>query len=178
LFYNDYSSLIGVVWGNGTAKLLPVNVDSTAKATGKGGELSAAWHPLSWMDLALAYSYLDLSMTSSSSVVLGKIDFSRVYINPDTSPRHQISFHSTLDLPLHVKCTLWLRYVDALRGPGTPEYVTLDARIAWKPLPNLELSLVGQNLFEPKHQEYGMDQFGDITAPTARSMYGKVAWTF
>ncbi len=179
LFYNDYSSLIGVQKGTMTT-FFPINVAPALTATGKGGELAIDWRPLTWMNLVLAYSYLDLTVTSSSPVIANGLDLSRSLMYADTAPRHQLSIHSTTDLSSHVKCTLWLRYVDSLPmpGPGVPDYVTMDARIAWKPLPTLELSLVGQNLFEPTHREYGIDTNGDLTAPVARSMYGKVAWSF
>lgn len=56
-------------------------------------------------------------------------------------------------------------------------YVTLDVRLAWKPFPALELSMVGQNLLAGHHLEY-MDE-GVINPTTIpRSVYGKVAVEF
>ncbi len=177
LFYNDYSSLIGVVQGTpqgGTPPtVIPINAAATSTATGKGGELSVDWHPLAWLELALLYSYLDLSVSSTSS-----LPQDRAFSYADTSARHQLSFRPGLNLPGNVKCDLWLRYVGALPDPAVSDYVTLDARIAWKPLKNLELSLVGQNLLEPKRLEFGPDMFGNPAAQTERSFYGKAAWTF
>ena len=183
LFYNDYSSLVGVVQGNPSGgsppTLVPVNVAPTATAIGKGGELSVNWKALTWMDLALAYSYLDISVSSSSSLLSPDgSDFNRIVLSGETSPRHQMSLISFLTLPHNVKCTFWLRYVDSLPALGVPDYVTLDTRIAWKPVANLEFSLVGQNLLAPKHQEFGADMFGNSAGQTERSMYGKVAWLF
>jgi iron complex outermembrane receptor protein len=130
------------------------------------------------MNVAMSYSYIDLRVTSTTSLKLAGQDVNRTWMDADTAPRHQVSARSTVELPYKIRCTLWLRYVDELRGPGAPEYVTMDAVIAWKSLPNLELSLAGQNLIEPKHFEYGVDATGNQTAPIARSVYGKVAWTF
>ena len=180
LYYNDYRSLVGVVQGapvGGTADtppaLIPINVQPTATAVGKGGELLVNWRPLTWVDLALAYSYLDLSVTSQSS-----LPFDRMVMNADTSPRHLLSVISKLDLPRNVKCSLWLRYADSLPGAGIADYVTADARVAWKPLADLELSLVGQNLLQSKHREFGPDLFGNPSVDVGRSMYGKIVWTF
>jgi iron complex outermembrane receptor protein len=126
------------------------------------------------MDLALAYSHLDLSVKSISS-----LDFDKLVVYANTAPRNQLSFISVLDLPRNVKCTLWVRYVDNLPTfAEVSNYVTMDARIAWKPIPTLELSLVGQNLLEPKHKEFGADMFGNISADVERSMYGKMTWSF
>ena len=73
-----------------------------------------------------------------------------------------------------------LRWVDSFRfnnvgEPATvPGYVELDARISWRPRPNWELSIVGQNLLNNHHLEYV------IASPNPREeiergVYGKVA---
>jgi iron complex outermembrane receptor protein len=51
----------------------------------------------------------------------------------------------------------------ALASPAVPAYTTVDMRYGWKLRRDLELSLVGQNLFDQKHAEYG--------AAPARSVY-------
>ncbi|MEI6205141.1 MAG: TonB-dependent receptor [Desulfuromonadales bacterium] len=177
LFYNQYDTLIGLVEGTphvgASSSFVPISVNADSTAIGRGGELSMDWHPLHWLNLALTYSFLDLSVSFSASPPQN-----RIIMNADTSPRHQFSFRSTLSLPKNVTCTFWLRYVDSLPGPGVPDYVTFDARVGWKPLPNLELSLVGQNLLEQKHMEFGPDMFNNPSTETRRSMHGKVSWSF
>jgi iron complex outermembrane receptor protein len=176
LFYNDYSSLIGVEVGK-FSTYLPINVVSNGAATGKGGELSVDWRPLTWINLAMAYSYIDLSVLTTSSTL---DSFSKALMNAATAPRHLASVRSVFDLSKNVKCTLWLRYVDSLNmtQPSVDDYFTMDARVAWKPIPALELSLDGKNLLESKHLEYGDDSTGFQFAPIPRSVYGKVAWSF
>jgi iron complex outermembrane receptor protein len=51
----------------------------------------------------------------------------------------------------------------------------MDLRIAWRPRKNLELSVVGQNLFDDQHPEFGAPG-SQMEIP--RSIYGKVAWHF
>jgi iron complex outermembrane receptor protein len=48
-----------------------------------------------------------------------------------------------------------LRGIAALHTPAVPAYVAVDLRIGWKPRRDLELSLVGQNLFDSAHAEFG-----------------------
>ncbi len=57
------------------------------------------------------------------------------------------------------------------------DYVSMDIRLAWNPVNNLELSLVGQNLLAEQHLEYRQEA---ITTPTEidRGMYGKLVWHF
>ena len=57
-------------------------------------------------------------------------------------------------------------------------YVTMDARIAWKPLKTLELALVGQNLFQRRHPEYIPETINTTASEVPRSVYGKVTWRF
>jgi iron complex outermembrane recepter protein len=67
------------------------------------------------------------------------------------------------------------RYVDNVQNVA--RYLTADLRFAYRPTPNLELSLVGQNLLDARHAE----QASTIGAPTyevPRSYYGKVTWKF
>lgn len=183
LFYNDYSSLIGVAMGEPVGMpptLVPVNAMQAATAIGRGGELAVSWRPVAWTDLTLAYSYLDLKVFTNTAPILNEgVDYNRTVMNADTAPRHQLSFISTVDLPKNVTWTFWLRYVGGIPAfPDVPGYVTCDTRIAWKPLPKLELSLVGQNLIEPRHREFGTDMFENSATPVERSMYGKVTWSF
>jgi iron complex outermembrane receptor protein len=75
------------------------------------------------------------------------------------------------------------RYVDSNKAIGffgstvINDYVSMDIRLAWNPINNLELSLVGQNLLAKQHLEYRQEA---ITTPTEidRGMYGKVVWQF
>ena len=190
LYYHDYSSLIGVQQRDkGSLQYVPFNAANNGSAIGKGGELSVAWHQPGWLDMTLAYSYLTLSVSSNdlstSSTPLSADDSSFVarinnylkFVN--TSPRHQISCMPVFTLPYNVKLTLWLRYVDRLPAyTEVSDYVTMDERLAWKPIPDLELSLVGQNLIKPDHMEFGADVDGAPVSAIDRSVYGKVTWHF
>jgi iron complex outermembrane receptor protein len=55
-----------------------------------------------------------------------------------------------------------------------PSYVTADVRLGWRPRPNLEFSIVGQDLVQEKHMEYSSGTAQGIP----RSFYGKVTWRF
>jgi iron complex outermembrane receptor protein len=50
---------------------------------------------------------------------------------------------------------LTLRHVGQLRAPLVPAYTSLDMRVGWKVSPALELSVVGQNLLDAAHGEFG-----------------------
>jgi len=94
-----------------------------------------------------------------------------------------------MDLPHQLEWTAAVRWVDALHidngptgGPAVgivPAYFELDSRLAWRPVPRLQLSLVGQNLLHDHHPEYG---YPSPTPPMrdeiVRSVYGKISWGY
>jgi iron complex outermembrane receptor protein len=55
-----------------------------------------------------------------------------------------------------------------------PSYFTFDVRLAWQ-FKTLVLSIVGQNLLDNQHPE-----FGAVAGrrEIERSVYGKVSWSF
>ena len=53
--------------------------------------------------------------------------------------------------------------------------LSFDARLAWRWRDNLEISIVGQNLWDDQHPEFGA---GATREEIPRSVFGKVAWSF
>jgi iron complex outermembrane receptor protein len=66
------------------------------------------------------------------------------------------------------------RYVDALPALRVPSYTELDMRLGWRPRPDFEVALVGQNLLRHSHLEYPSG--GAAAGEVERSVYGKLAW--
>lgn len=62
---------------------------------------------------------------------------------------------SRFDLGEELELDLHLRGVDELTVQPVPAYVELDARLAWYPLENFEISLAGRNLLHERHPEFG-----------------------
>jgi len=54
----------------------------------------------------------------------------------------------------------------------------MDAVFSWQATPNLEFSLVGQNLLQPHHLEYQDWQMGLHSTEVVRSYYGMMTWTY
>jgi iron complex outermembrane receptor protein len=82
-----------------------------------------------------------------------------------------------IDLPAHLELDLWLRYVDRLRRDDIPSYLELDTRLGWKPRPNLEVALVGQNLLDSHHPEFPRETlFNVLPTEVQRGVYVKLTW--
>lgn len=148
-----------------------------------GAEIAADWHPLPRWRLQLNYSYLSMQLRARR----GGLD--RVTPEPinGAAPRQQVSLRSSFDIAADAQADLWLRYVDALPSSGFPEassavripaYVTLDARLAWRPARDIELSLVGQNLLDPRRLEYAQELYAPVLSQVPRGVYVRIDWKF
>jgi iron complex outermembrane receptor protein len=73
---------------------------------------------------------------------------------------------------------LWLRYVDSLASQAVGSYFTLDARLSWRPVDNIELSVVGQNLLDDQHPEFEPEILEQSLVELERGVYGKITWEF
>ena len=87
------------------------------------------------------------------------------------NPNHQLSIRSHYDFSEQLQLNLWLRYVSALTFFNIPSYVTMDAKLSWKPVKNTELFIVGQNLFSKYHRESQSDFIPSIPAMIPRGIY-------
>jgi iron complex outermembrane receptor protein len=157
----------------------------TNEASGEtyGVELAADWRPYPWWQLQLNYTYLRMNLRdkAGADVVQGAVAVE------GASPRQQVSLRSGFNPLPDVDLDFWLRYVDRLPCSGYPRagfttyipaYVALDARLAWRPWPSVELSLVGQNLLDSKHPEIAQETLAPPVSEVPRSVYAKIDWRF
>lgn len=91
-----------------------------------------------------------------------------------SDPTHYWQVRSSYDIGTGQDLDVTLRHVGALPRPGVPAYTAVDARWGWRIRRGVELSIIGQNLFDPRHAEFG--------APATRSEYERslavrVVWT-
>ena len=173
-FSNRYTDLIIIKQGafNFPTLTLPTFFATSNQAlTTRGVELAADWNLLDWMRLSGAYTYLDIPVFENAAV-------------PDPaghSPRHHGSLRARMDLNKRNQLDLTLRYVGELpsaKGPVSA-YTAFDARFAYAPHPGLEVALVAQNLFSPRHMEWNdATPFFPVPSEIPRSIYAKVTWRY
>jgi len=182
-YYNNYNRLLLGMPGAatpetspliGTYFIIPISPINAGTAHSYGIETTAKWNPESWVELAGSYTLLE--MTFDQPDPLG-YDFN------NKTPRQQFNARATFKLPYDVEFTTSAYYVDKIAaidlntGNDVPAYTRVDARLAWKPLDSLELSLVGQNLLDNAHQEFsGFLYQGSSQVP--RTVYGNITWKF
>ncbi|MBK8816784.1 MAG: TonB-dependent receptor [Methylococcaceae bacterium] len=149
-YYNQYkNNLFGnlefVSW-------YPERLTNINKSTTLGLEAAIVWRPVDWTRFQLSASVLDTHIRSFRKIP-------NVFsISPNKDPQFLAAFRSSFDITREVELDLWFRYADAATGvlstQAIPGYVTLDARLAWKPNKNLELAFIGNNLNDSQHTEF------------------------
>ena len=169
VFYNTYRNLIGLEQvddgSGGDSYELVYNNNATGEAYGL--ETAADWKVYdNWM-LSASYTYLHTSLEPNR---IDDPDIAEL-ISQYSNPRHLFSVRSNLDVTPRIDFDLWWRYVGRLPERDIGSYTVLDARLAWRAYPGLELSLVGQNLLEGGHSEFS-------SLKVERSFYVKVDWKF
>jgi iron complex outermembrane receptor protein len=181
LFYNEYDRLYNVVtlqpelrFGSAGEPYLylPITIDNNLFGETYGAEVTATWQPLDSWRLRASYSFLRMNLHRKTDIL------------PVTegeeggSPRNQAFFGSDVDLGRRGEWGIGLRYVDSLPGQGIPGYLEMDARLAWKPSPNCELSVVGRNLLDSHHREFAPVVIGTKDVEVDRAVYAKMTLRF
>ena len=175
-FYYDYDSLRGGRLGAPYLTppgylVIPRQTDNSSRAEEYGAEVSLDWRPLAMWRLQANYSWLEGSETSRNQQGM-RNKFSLV------SPTHQFSLRSALDLPQAWQWDVWLRAVSRIEAYDVPGFVTLDMRFAWRPADRLEFSLVGQNLLDAAHAEFGALMIPSQPTEVQRGGYVRLDWKF
>lgn len=179
-FYNHYHDLfsediIGATYLEADPEpvhfLLPADFGNGLIGYTKGAEIAPEWSPTNFLRLRGSYSYLHMNIgraphssdVGSAPGIVG------------SSPQHQASVQLAVDFTKRLQLDFDYRYVSTLPAQAVPAYSTGDARFGWRMSRRFELSLVGENLFQPGHAEFGGDP-GPLVL-IKRSAYARLTWS-
>ena len=152
---------------------VPVLVDDKMQGNTQGIELAIDWQPLANWRLRTVYTFLHMDL----EIEKDSLDPLTAEVAEDI-PTHQLNLRSALDLPGDLEFDLIGRFVDSLPRSQADAYLGLDARVGWSPFPQLELSLVGQNLLDSRHLEFDTELVETLSTQIQRSAYGMLTWRF
>ena len=180
VFYNRYDHLrtwqagSPYVKGSPPRYIFPFFAVNAMHGDAYGTELALDWGLTAIWRLKGSYSYLIMDLKDEPT------GDAMAKATEGSSPVHQISIQSIVDLPFGIQWDVWLRYIDQLPAEfqRVPSYWALDTRLGWRVNKNLELSLVGQNLLDPHHPEFVSEIVGIIQTRIERSVYAKLLWHF
>jgi iron complex outermembrane receptor protein len=180
-FYNNYSNLRtaepGAPFLEGTPVPTDIVVPFVAGNKMGGGtygvELFADWRVVPKWRLVGSYSYLQMNIQKNANSLDPTND------SPNgSSPRHQWYVRSSIDLPKHFEHDTTLRFVDHLASLNIPSYYSLDAHLGWRPIPQVEFSIGGQNLLDNQHLEFIPDFINTAPTEVKRTVYGSMTFKF
>lgn len=179
-FAHRYDELRAAVFAGYTALAPGVVMANTILANALAADLGGFEAGLDWRvhenwRLSAAYSHARLKLSDDALDIVEDLEGSL--------PRHIFSLRSSHDLSARLKLDFWLRHVGARNTRHAPErripaYTSLDARLAWSPRKDLELSVVGQNLLDEAHQEFASDIFQTVPVAVERRGYLQARWRF
>ena len=167
-FYNDYTDIRSLATNAASNNVFVFGNDNRAETW--GFEFSEHYQLTDWWRLRGGYTFLHKRV----SIRPGGSDINRGRAEGN-DPEHQVVLQSMIDLPWHFEFDCNSRYVDTLPSPVVSSYFSFDLRLGWRPKSNLELSIVGQNLWDEQHPEFGP---AATRQEIPRSVYGKVVWRF
>jgi len=145
-------------------------LDNRMRGISYGAELDSGWRPAPWWNLRLAYTWTVLRLTADES-----LDPTAEAAEGEV-PRSQVSLRSSWDLGEDWELDLWVRHTGSLPSLGVDPYTTLDLRVGWRPVPGLEVSVVGQNLLESHHPEFTPSILSTTVGEVERSVFARVIW--
>ena len=103
-----------------------------------------------WWSIQTTYSYLQVQFQKIRAAWI-----SLPVAESGNDPQNQVYMRSSMDLPQHTELDFTVRYVGALPNQKVPDYFAADVKLAWRPNEHLEFAIVGQNLFDNLHPEFG-----------------------
>ena len=149
---------------------VPVQFTNQGSATTTGLEASLDWRPFEIWRLQASFGLLRIQRKSSQELISN--------IDDEVSPSRSLSLRSSLDIASNLHLDAWLRSFNAIKQHDIPGFTTLDLRLAWQARENLELFIVGQNLFRPSHPEFVEIQLASTPTEVQRSFYLGMNWHF
>jgi outer membrane receptor protein involved in Fe transport len=177
VFYNVYDKLSTLslmppqlVFAPPIHAILPIATTNRTSATTMGFEAVVNWRAAPRLNLSAAYSflYMNLDGPPSSQAIASQAA-------EHQSPRQQWNLRSQWDVTERLALDTTLYYVSAVQGYGIDAYWRLDTRIGWQITDALHFDVVGQDLLDRSHREFG--NLTDVGATQiGRSVYGRLTW--
>jgi len=165
-FYSEYDKLRTLELNTPLPGLVFKNM---AEANTYGMEVWGSWQPFTnWrLHSGLAVQKIDVTLKP------GSLDLSNTTGLATGDPEYSWMLRSTNTLSETLEINSTVRHVAEVKGFELPAYTALDVNISWMAMPKLELSLVGQNLFDSHHAEFGV---APGRSDIERAVFAKLVW--
>ena len=156
--------------------LLTIPYNNAISGASNGFEIAPAWQPAPCWRLSGSYSFVAIDVRAhgptSDISATGSV---RTY--EGSTPRHVLEIHSSLNLPKRFEFDQVIRYASSLPAQNVASYETADVRLGWNLHRNVRVSIVGRNLLQPEHREWGTGDPTQTPLGVRRTGYIQIAWT-
>ena len=181
-FYNDYKGLVEEgplvsYYGTGGGTLY------RSEGTSYGAEWNGTYKARPWWDISGGVSYLNMEVEDDPSgyQFTGRRD--------EYSPDFMVYLQSLAQITPRLQWDTTLRYVDHLPGQflwdntnfdyvSIHSYIQMDMRLNYQITDTLDFSLVGRNLLDSNHPEFGSDDIFYLQSRSnaTRGIYAQLTW--
>jgi iron complex outermembrane receptor protein len=157
-FRNQYSRLQSfsapMLSRAGGNTFITIEYENQIGGTTSGFEIAPQAALTSWWRLNTSYSFLSSNFhaNGATSDISGT---GSVSTYEKSSPKHMVMVQSKINLPDKFEFDPTYRFVSALAAQKVPSYQTMDLRLGRVLGKNFRFEAVGQNLFQPRHYEWG-----------------------
>lgn len=178
-FWNQYSKLQSfsplMITTSGGFTYFTYQYQNLISGSTSGVELSTEAQIARWWRLDTNYSFLspDFSANGPTSNIS---DSGSVQTYEGSSPRHQVTVQSMFNLPAQIQFDPMYRFISALPAQKVPAYQTMDVHFQKALGRDFALEVVGQNLFEKQHYEWGTGDPGQPLVGIYRAGYVRIVF--
>jgi len=164
-FWSQYSNLQSfsapIITTSGGNTYITIQYQNQIAGSTSGFEFSPQISIAPWWRINSNYSFVSSNFNANgpTSNISGT---GSVSTYEKSTPRHLVSVQSKIDLPLRFQFDQMYRYASDLPAQKVKAYQTMDLVLGRTLGPHLSFEVVGQNLFQRQHYEWGT---GDPTQP-------------
>lgn len=176
-FYNRYRDVVSAQLGRARFEpepphiVQPITLGQDSDPEASGAELVASWLPAECCRVQASYSYLEVDEgdTTTSRVLSGR--------PVADEPRDVLHLLVMAELSPRLSLDVALRHSELPRVLTDGSYLGLDLRCGWRLSDRLELELLGRDLLENDHQEYGATEVREPPSVLERELRLALRWS-
>ncbi len=134
-----------------TYLVVPIYMTNVLDGNAQGIELDLTWQAKTWIKLKGSYTHLR-SHYQPAPINDAETRYS-AYVLREQTPENRYHIGASINPGYDIELDLNFSHWDRFKRDRVARYNRLDARIGWKPVDGVELSLVGKNLLQATHKE-------------------------
>lgn len=185
-YFNDYDDIIGASTygtfcqpGNIDISVNPLcvlgasyiasatRIDNSLAAESHGFEVAVHWQPRSNWTLSGAYSYTAIDFAEAPTTLS---------VPGSGEPQYLAHIRSEWTVTENLEFDIMLRAVDDAERFNADSFVTADVRLGWRPTPAFSVEVIGKNLLDDGHIEFGTLLLESVPGQIKRSVAARFTW--